>query len=249
MNVPQPTQVGVEGFYGLLAAAAPEVFASRLSKRFSVSSAMDCLRQYGYEILGHDPTDDKVVLDYKLAAAAGDGIHGALESVLAKTEDLGPGGVLTEISVSSERHLLGGRLDAHIALDSELAFQLELESGDCLLEIKTVASKYLVGKSVRYFGEKLSHYAAQAQYYMHLYRTATGQQVPQAVLLVMSRDEPKDRRMYALRYDHDWCEAEFNRIEGAAQDVRNGQLPAPEPSRGICTLCRYRSACPAGGLL
>lgn len=213
----------------------------RQSRHFHASALADCMRMGGYDLLGVPQSDPRYDPDYALAASQGDVIHEALQAqmVAAGVVYQLPNGPAIEVPLADHgtpelaRYHLSGRIDAVLSMnDGALA----------ILDIKTVASKAIGGP---WWDEKLDHYKAQVLAYMHFFQAPDGRQARTGFVYVVARDDTKVRALYRLAYDEHAVAANLARLALAADAVRAGVLPEPEPTIGPCRFCEWRSLCPA----
>lgn len=143
------------------------------------------------------------------------------------------------------RYRLGGRVDG----------VLERKGSLVVLEIKTLAAKYMDNPSPLYrqiYLDKLYHFESQVQLYMHFLGAKEG------IILAVNRDRFLQLMMgnsiyewedvyleYRVDYNPLFIERELERLENLNNLVSKKELPDPEPDRGSCKFCNWRSLCPA----
>lgn len=241
--------VPVEGLSKRLDAAAKPEEQPHQAKGFRASGLAYCLRQPGYAMTGVPETDAVYNVNYELAAAQGTVIHDHVQRHLLAAGlvyDYPGIGPALELSLSDCTHKLLAPERALLQFSGHLDAILLGKNGTLtLLDIKTVASKYMA-PDCTYLAKKLQGYAVQVNAYMHFFATPDGRQVRTAVILLMSRDNPASRALYQIDYQPARAKAELERVHTARRYMEAGQLPPPEPKRGICSLCAWRSLCPEG---
>jgi CRISPR/Cas system-associated exonuclease Cas4 (RecB family) len=150
---------------------------------------------------------------------------------------LGRDTLLPELAQEFAALKLGCRIDAVILGQNGVHIPVE---------IKTVASKYLNGSNVKYFPEKLADYEAQAQLYLHFYRNLeTREQSKFGLIYVVNSNDVTDRREYIIDYDPLFVQSELEHIALIRDYWLQSKLMEPEPHRGSCGFCNWRSICPA----
>jgi len=242
----------------------------RRSAHLHISSLHECLRQQVYELLGHGG-EEVYNPDWELAADLGDTVHDALQrhmvfgrlaepirghvlprNILAvlghapswnPDEWVDPPGL--EVSIATvcdpmllhdlENRYLSGRVDGVLRMD---------DGSLALVDYKTVKGKYF-GKNYAYLAPKLAKWETQMSVYMHYFsHPVTGEAATTGLVLMIDRGDTEKRRLYQVEYDDALVEDELDRALWAADYYRAGQLPPPEPDRGVCKFCRYQSVCP-----
>ncbi len=230
----------------------------RQSRNFSASGYVDCARMQSYGLLGYAKTNEETVPEYKRVAAYGDAIHGVLQDRLLaagmvvmmpnfdyaqesreKAREAGTLSPALEMPLNEwtlspakyeeiRRYRIGGRIDG----------LLVGKKGPLLLEIKTIDGKYFEPNYRQYYLDKLYHFEAQAQMYLHFL------ELEQALILVTNRGNAKLDE-YLVTYNPLFLGPELERLEKAVWQVAMAQLPEPEPNRGPCRFCAWRDLCPA----
>lgn len=223
----------------------------RVSKSIHGSGYWKCGRMQIYGLLGYEPTDTKYVWAWELASRHGDLVHGHLQKEFVdsgKAVILPDGQPAIEVSLDSgslpeavyrefASYKLGVRIDAVLN-----------GSGDSnvVIEIKTVDHDYLAGSKRRYLGDKLADYEAQIQMSLHWWRNPkTGERSNYGLVYVVSRGDISLREEYVVEYDALFIEAELERVARLRDYWLQAKLPDPEPHRGPCAFCQFKSICPA----
>jgi CRISPR/Cas system-associated exonuclease Cas4 (RecB family) len=222
----------------------------RASRSIHGSSYYGCSRKTLYGLLGYEPTDTRYVWEWDLAARAGDAIHGLVQQefqdsgkavILANGKPaieltLGTDTLPEEVAKEFASYKLGCRIDAVLT---------GAEGQHILIEIKTVDGKYLSGISQKYFPEKLADYEAQLQMSLNFYRNfKTGERSRYGVIYVVNRADVSERREYLVEYDQRFIEPELERIANIRDHWLQAKLTDPEPVRGKCGFCAWKSLCP-----
>ncbi len=222
----------------------------RTAKSIHGSSYYSCSRKTLYGLLGYEQTDIKYVWEWDLAARAGDAIHGLVQQEFLDSGKavilpngkpaieltLGPDTLPAAVAKEFANYKLGCRIDAVL---------VGAEGQHIVIEIKTIDPKYLSGISQKYFPEKLADYEAQLQASLHFYRNhKTGERSQYGVIYVVNRSDVSDRREYLVEYNPLFIEPELERIAMIRDYWLQAKLSEPEPGRGPCGFCNYRTACP-----
>lgn len=241
-------------------------------KTFHASSYVDCGRMQAYGLLGYE-YDAQVVPQYKRDAWMGNWVHEFFQAIALASGyvrmvpnfdpdekirtaarargELQPAIELPikEFTVEPEvwqlvkRLRIGGRIDGELMRSSGLPMTWEL---------KSVAEKYFSPKSKSYegyFNDKLAHYESQCQLYMRL------RGISEALVTIVSRERffefmrgnmafDEIYQEHTVTYDPYFMEPELDRLERLATTVQVNELPEPEPSRGPCSFCNWKSICP-----
>lgn len=249
-----------------LDSAARMLNKPRAPRSIHASSYFECGLKQWYGLTGQSVTDNTFEPEYEISASVGNTIHEIIQKRLIAASiafmipsfDDNPGvrhlqrisGTLSpavevpldervlpvDVAEQVKANRVGGRIDAVITT----------KTGEVLIfEIKTIAAKYLENPSyANYFNEKLAHYEMQTQLYMHYYRTPEGTKLDRALVYVVNQSNPKDVRLYSVEYNPALMETEVARIAALAKALETKTPPDPEPHRGPCKFCAWRSACP-----
>lgn len=223
----------------------------RVSKSIHGSGYWKCGRMQIYGLLGYEPTDAKYVWAWDLAAKHGDLVHGHLQKEFVdsgKVVILPNGQPAIEVSLDSQSlpeavyteyasYKLGVRIDAILNGSSD---------SNVVIEIKTVDHDYLAGSKRRYLSDKLADYESQLQMSLHWWRNPrTGERSNYGVVYVVSRGDISLREEYVVEYDPMFIKPELERVAMIRDYWMQTKLPEPEPHRGPCNFCQFRSICPA----
>lgn len=255
-----------KGFVKMLLASEYKHYIANGSwqpKSFSASSFVDCGRKQLYGLLGYAKTDGEIVTEYKRSALVGDIIHQTLQSwaIASGFVDICPdketGKSVPFIEQPLGKHNLAAdkyQLLTRLKLGGRLDGVLKRSDGTRVVwELKSVAGKYLDNPTpfyARLFQKNLTHYESQTQLYMHLL------DLKDALVLVINRETFLDWltgrvndadaifQEYHVTYDPLFIEPELERIEVLNGYLMRAELSAPEPHRGECKFCDWRSACP-----
>jgi CRISPR/Cas system-associated exonuclease Cas4 (RecB family) len=239
-----------------------QIKQAKQQDKFYVSGYMDCGRQQAYKILGYEAETEFNPL-YYYRAMLGDFIHSTLQGWLT---DVGKVKMLktihpvlgesetpaVEIRLSEEtlspakweeyqRYNLGGRIDGI----------LDTPGGAVVLEIKTVGAKYFTPGYKPYYLEKLAHFEAQLQIYLHFL------EIPKGVITVVNTEAFLEAMLgarklteacfdeWTIDYNPLLVTGELERLQRLQEVISTKELPAPEPDRGPCKFCEFRKLCPA----
>jgi CRISPR/Cas system-associated exonuclease Cas4 (RecB family) len=223
----------------------------RVSRSIHGSGYWKCGRSQVYGLLGYEPSDPKYVWAWDLAAKHGDLVHGHIQQEFVdsgKVVILPNGKSAIEVTISAESlpetlatefnsYRLGCRIDAILSGSTGLHIPVE---------IKTVDHKYLAGSERKYLPEKLADYESQLQMSLHWWRNpATGERSQFGLIYVISRGDISLREEYVIEYNSLFIESELERVAVIRDYWLKTELPAPEPHRGPCNFCVWRSICPA----
>jgi CRISPR/Cas system-associated exonuclease Cas4 (RecB family) len=223
----------------------------RMSKSIHGSGFYKCGRMQVYGLLGYEQSDTKYVWAWDLAAKHGDLVHGHLQKEFVdsgKAVILPNGQPAIEVALGFDTlpeavakefmsYKLGVRIDAILtgAGDSNV-----------VIEIKTVDGDYLTGSKRRYLPDKLADFESQLQMSMHWWRNPkTGERSNYGLVYVVSRGDISLREEYVVEYDALFIEGELERVASIRDYWLQAKLPDPEPHRGSCNFCAWRSICPA----
>jgi hypothetical protein len=223
----------------------------RASKSIHASGYWKCSRMQLYGLLGYEPTDRNYVWAWDLAARSGDMIHNHVQGEFVdsgKAVVLPNGKPAIEVTLSADTlpkdvytefasYKLGVRIDA--VLNGQGNAQVPIE-------IKTIDAKYLTGSAQKYFPDRLADYEMQLQMVMHWWRnTVTGERCNNGLILVVNRGDISQRLEYVVEYDALLMATELERVATIRDYWLQAKLTAPEPERGPCGFCAWKTACPA----
>jgi hypothetical protein len=223
----------------------------RASRSIHGSGFYHCSRQQVYGLLGYEQTDKKYVWAWDLAARMGDQVHNLIQTEFCdsgKVVILPNGKPAIEVSLDSQTlpeavyteyasYKLGIRIDAVLE---------GLDGRHILLEIKSVDQKYLTGPERKYLPGKLADFEAQTQLSLHFWRNPkTGERSQYGLIYIVSRSDVTVREEWLVEYDPLFVEPELKRIANIRDHWIQAKLPEPEPSRGPCAFCGWRSICVA----
>lgn len=214
------------------------------SRGWRCSGMADCLRQTGYRLLNIDPSDDTYNPDYENAADQGTRLHENFQKHLIAAQmfydhpEYGPGVELSldrccDPALEETRARLGltGHIDGVVVTkDGSLA----------IWDLKSVRARDM---DARWTADKVQHYCCQVNLYCHFFATHDGRKATQSLVLMASRDNTADRALYQVPYQPERACEELERLEAAHTAVAAGELPVPEPQRGVCKFCSHARLC------
>ena len=225
----------------------------RQAKSIHASGYFNCILMQWYGLQGTPKTDESWEPEWEFAAEVGNAIHDIVQKrlELAKialmipkydnsTKELFPAVEVpldsvwlpSDVAEEVRRYRIGGRIDAIV----------NTANGPAIFEIKTAGANALDPK---WFGEKLVHYGAQVQLYMHFFRY-NGQRIEKAYIYVINSSNYKDVRMYTMPYDPKFVEGEIERINNLVWALFENVKPEAEPERRSCKFCGWKKLCEKG---
>jgi CRISPR/Cas system-associated exonuclease Cas4 (RecB family) len=222
----------------------------RQSRSIHGSGYWKCGRSQVYGLLGYEPTDPKYVWAWDLAAKHGDLVHGHIQQEFVDSGKvvilpngkpaievtIGPDSLPEPVAAEFASYKLGCRIDA--ILNGSTGLHIPVE-------IKTVDHKYLAGSERKYLPDKLADYESQLQMSLHWWRNpSNGERSQHGLIYVISRGDISLREEYVIEYNPLFIEAELERVAMIRDHWLKTELPEPEPHRGSCNFCQWRSLCP-----
>jgi CRISPR/Cas system-associated exonuclease Cas4 (RecB family) len=225
--------------------------ASRPSRSIHGSGHYHCGRQQLYSLLGYEPTDVNYVWEWDLSFRTGNALHGMIQDEFVDSGKavimpdgkpaieiaLGRDTLLPELAEEFAALKLGCRVDAVLVGNAGKHIPVE---------IKTVNNKYLNGSSQKYYPEKLADFEAQLQLYLYFYRNLeTKEQSEFGLIYVVNSNDVTDRREYVVEFNPLFVQGELEHITMIRDYWLQSKLMDPEPHRGVCGFCQFKTACPA----